>query len=72
MDTSAIVGLTNWKLSMQVGDKIQLIANSTTGIISEVKGKKWVKIVWSDDIILDEHIDDIKLIEKTLDNQKRL
>ncbi len=57
---------------MQVGDKIQLIANSTTGIISEVKGKKWVKIVWSDDIILDEHVDDIKLIEKTLDNQKRL
>jgi len=69
---SAIAGPTNWKLSMQVGDKIQLIANSTTGIISEVKGKKWVKIVWSDDIILDEHVDDIKLIEKTLDNQKRL
>ena len=72
MDMSAIAGPTNWKLSMQVGDKIQHIANSTTGIISEVKGKKWVKIVWSDDIILDEHVDDIKLIEKTLDNQKRL
>ena len=57
---------------MQVGDKIQHIANSTTGIVSEVKGKKWVKIVWADDIILDEHIDDIKLIEKTLDKQKRL
>ena len=72
MDTSAIAGPTNWKLSMQVGDKIQHIANSTTGIICEVKGKKWVKIVWSDDIILDEHINDIKLIEKTLDKQKRL
>ena len=72
MDTSAIVGLTNWKLSMQVGDKIQHIVNSATGIISEVKGKKWVKIAWSDDIILDEHIDDIKLIEKTLDKSKRL
>ncbi len=57
---------------MQVGDKIQLIANSTTGIVSEVKGKKWVKIIWSDGIILDEHADDIKLIEKTLDNKKRL
>ena len=68
----AIAGPTNWKLSMQVGDKIQHIANSTTGIVSEVKGKKWVKIVWSDDIILDEHVDDIKLIEKTLDKQKRL
>ena len=52
---------------MQVVDKIQLIANSTTGIVSEVKGKKWVKIIWSDGIILDEHTDDIKLIEKTLD-----
>ena len=68
----AIAGLTNWKLLMQVGDKIQHIANSTTGIVSEVKGKKWVKIVWSDDIILDEHIDDIKLSEKTLDKPKRL
>jgi len=57
---------------VQVGDKIQHIANSATGIICEVKGKKWVKIVWSDDIILDEHIDDIKLIEKALDKQKRL
>ena len=57
---------------MQVGDKIQLIANSTTGIVSEVKVQSSVKIVWSDDIILDEHIDDIKLIEKTLDKQKRL
>ena len=57
---------------MQVGDKIQHIVNSATGIVCEVKGKKWVKIVWSDDIILDEHTDDIKLIEKALDNQKRL
>ena len=57
---------------MQVGDKIQLIANSATGIISEDKGKKWVKIVWSDDIILDEQIDEIKLIKKEIEILKWL
>ena len=59
---------------MQVGDKVQYTKPTsleTTGIVKEIKNKKWAKIAWSDDIILDEHIDDLKLIKKTFDKPKK-
>ena len=39
-----------------------------TGIIVELKGKKWAKIHWIDGIIYDEHIDDLEIAKKEYKN----
>jgi len=35
-----------------------------TGIIVELKGRKWAKIHWIDGITYDEHIDDLEMAKK--------
>ena len=35
--------------------------NETFGLITEVKGRKWCKVRWNDRIILEEHINDLRL-----------
>ena len=35
---------------------------SRNGTIMETTGKKWVKVAWPDQVIYDEHIDDLVLV----------
>jgi len=52
---------------MRKNDKVEYIEkplSSTTGIIREVKGRKWVTVEWSDGVIHDEHINDLKVVTK--------
>jgi hypothetical protein len=39
--------------------------NRVHGIVTKSKGKRWVVVQWSNDVILSEHIDDLKKLEKT-------
>jgi len=32
------------------------------GTILEAKGKKWFRVVWSDGIICDEHVNDLRIV----------
>ena len=49
---------------MKVGDLVKYCEDekNLSGIIKEKKGKKWVKVLWSDDVIFSEHVDDLQVI----------
>jgi hypothetical protein len=63
---------------MQVGDLVEYRDNSTNyknhmipqnivqGVILEKIGKKWLKIMWSDGVILQEYIRDLNKISNGL------
>ena len=63
---------------MKVGDMVRYsesfkkMSESTkkdiTGVVVNVKGKKWAKIHWIDGIVHDEHVDDLEIAKKEYKN----
>ena len=63
---------------MQIGDLVKYKDNFTNyknhmiprnivhGVVLEKMGKKWLKIMWSDGVILEEHIGDLNKINNGL------
>jgi hypothetical protein len=52
---------------MKVGDLVTVDSESgwcDRGVVVNVAGRKWVKIVWMDGVIQREHIDDLELISE--------
>tara|TARA_R100000008_G_scaffold86169_1_gene78230 strand:- start:10627 stop:10788 length:162 start_codon:yes stop_codon:yes gene_type:complete len=49
---------------MNIGDLVKYCEDekSLSGIIKEKKGKKWVKVLWADNVIFSEHVDDLQVI----------
>jgi len=51
---------------MKIGTLVEYIIppqhKKVIGTVTEVKGKKWVKVAWSDKVICDEHVRDLKSI----------
>ena len=49
---------------MNVGDLVKYCGEQKglSGIVKIKKGKKWVKVLWSDKVILSEHVDDLEKI----------
>ena len=39
-----------------------------TGIVVNMKGKKWAKIHWIDGVVYDEHVDDLEITKKEYKN----
>jgi len=38
--------------------------NKITGLVVEIISPRWVKIKWSDDVVLKEHINDVEIISE--------
>ena len=52
---------------MQKNDKVEYVEKPLSpaiGTIREVKGRKWVTVEWSDNVIQNEHIDDLSVVVK--------
>jgi translation initiation factor IF-1 len=51
---------------MKVGTLVEYITppehKKIVGTVTKVKGKKWVRVEWSDKVIYDEHVCDLKSI----------
>ena len=47
---------------MEVGDLVKYRGDkkNLSGVIKIKKGQKWVKVLWSDNIILSEHVGDLQ------------
>ena len=39
-----------------------------TGIVVEMKGRRWAKIHWIDGVVYDEHTDDLEITKKEYKN----
>jgi len=39
--------------------------DDVVGIITEVKGRKWVKVRWTDGVIYEEHKCDLKVVSQS-------
>jgi hypothetical protein len=35
------------------------------GIVTEIKGRKWVKVRWTDGVIYEEHRSDLKVVSRS-------
>jgi hypothetical protein len=49
---------------MKIGDLVKYCGDekNLSGTIKEKKGKKWVKVLWADNVILSEHVGDLQVI----------
>ena len=58
---------------MKIGTLVEYIIppqhKKVIGTVTEVKGKKWVKVAWSDKVICDEHVRDLKSISWEVGNK---
>jgi len=50
--------------NMKPGNTVKYRNNQMkrVGTILEAKGKKWFRVVWSDGIICDEHVNDLRIV----------
>jgi len=63
---------------MKVGDTVrysksfkklaEIAKKDITGVVINVKGKKWAKIHWIDGVVYDEHVDDLEVTKKEYKN----
>jgi len=58
---------------VRVGDlvKYKESTNNLTGIVKIQEGKKWFKVLWADNIILSEHLNDLLVISARAPNKKK-
>jgi hypothetical protein len=51
---------------MKVGNLVVMKIKPTTnkGVVLNVLGKKWVKIAWDDNVVLEEHVDDLAIVSE--------
>jgi hypothetical protein len=50
---------------MNVGDLVKYRGDeekNLSGVIKVKKGQKWVRVLWSDCVILSEHVDDLQVL----------
>lgn len=61
------------KCIVRVGDlvKYKESTNNLTGIVKIQEGKKWFKVLWADNIILSEHLNDLLVISARAPNKKK-
>ena len=55
-------------MKYNVGDAVTLVdqpenKDFSVGVVTETKGKRWIRIAWSCGLIYEEHIDDIRKLE---------
>ena len=52
------------KANIKIGDLVLFKDTDNQGIITEICGKKWLKVVWSYGCIYDEHVNDLVITQK--------
>ena len=53
---------------MKAGDKVQYREGKFINLVGEIRaiqGRKWIKVQWSDNVVLVEHINDLNFLSKT-------
>ena len=53
---------------LKIGDMVSYDGgplDQLVGIITEVKGRKWVKVSWKDGVIYEEHKSDLKVVSQS-------
>jgi len=58
---------------VNIGDLVKYCGNerSLTGVVKTRRGTKWFDILWSDDVVLSEHIDDLQVLSGATPRKKK-
>jgi len=52
------------RANAKAGDLVALKGSDNRGIVTEIHGRKWLKVAWSYGCIYNEHIDDLNIVER--------